>query len=92
MNPSSSPRRARAWLLLGAVAIMASTSSYAESPRLALNAPSCAQEIENYRRECLRKCENNPIKAQCERSCNDPDKLSPKLVQCEERDKKKPAA
>ena len=71
---------------------MASAPSSAEVPRLALNAPSCAQEIENYRRECLRSCENNPIKAQCTRACNDPDKLSPRLAQCEEREKKKPAA
>ena len=90
MNPSTLSRRSYVWPLFGVVATVASMSSYAEAPRLALNAQTCAQEIENYRRECLRGCENKPIKAQCERACNDPDKLSPRLAQCEQR--KKPAA
>jgi hypothetical protein len=57
-------------------------------PLVALNAPNCAQEVENYRRECLRACETSLIKPQCARSCNDPNKLSPRLAACEQRDKK----
>jgi hypothetical protein len=60
----------------------------ATRPRLVLNAPSCAQEIENYRRECVRACETSLMKPQCARSCNDPNKLSPRLAACEQRDKK----
>jgi len=61
----------------------------AAPPRLVLNAPNCAQEVENYRRECLRACETSLIKPQCARACNDPNKLSPRLAECEQR--KKPA-
>ena len=69
------------------VIFTASADAAPSTTRLVLNAPSCAQEIENYRRECLRSCEKSPIKAQCTRVCNDPDKLSPRLAQCEERKK-----
>jgi hypothetical protein len=96
---SGFPRRIRhlalaviAGIILTAVALTAVTpSSVAHSApaRLVLNAPNCAQEVENYRRECLRACETSLIKPQCARSCNDPNKLSPRLKECEQR--KKPA-
>ena len=76
--------------LYAAVMAIAAASVHAAPPRLALNAPNCAQEVENYRRECLRGCETSLIKPQCARACNDPDKLSPKLAACEQRKKPPP--
>jgi hypothetical protein len=83
------PSRARR-LIATAILTIAAASSQAAPPRLVLNAPNCAQEVENYRRECLRGCETSLIKPQCARSCNDPNKLSPRLAECEQRKKPTP--
>jgi hypothetical protein len=82
--------RLRAGCFVGAVlfGFGAFASAQAAPPRVVLNAPNCAQEVENYRRECLRACETSLIKPQCARSCNDPNKLSPRLAACEQRNKK----
>jgi hypothetical protein len=80
----------RAGCFVGAVLFgFGAFASAQDTPaRVALNAPTCAQEVENYRRECLRACETSLIKPQCARSCNDPNKLSPRLAACEQRNKK----
>jgi hypothetical protein len=88
--------RLRAGCLVGAVFLgFAVFAGAQDTPsRVVLNAPNCAQEVENYRRECVRACESSLIKPQCARSCNDPNKLSPRLAACEQRNEqrnKKPA-
>jgi hypothetical protein len=83
------PARLVPWLIVSAVlslGIPASTVAH-ETARLALNAPTCAQEMENIRRTCVQSCEKSLVKSQCVASCNDPKKLLPRLDECEKRRK-----
>jgi len=69
---------------------IATGASAATPTHLSLNAPTCAQQTENFRLTCRRECEQSSsrlFKQQCVQDCDNPDKLLEYLRKCEERTK-----
>jgi hypothetical protein len=68
---------------------IATGASAATPTHLSLNAPTCAQQTENFRLTCRSECERSSrlFKQQCLQDCDNPDKLLEYLRKCEERTK-----